>query len=285
MAEWHDLLVCPRCGGGLAERAGALACETGHAFDIARQGYVNLLLGGAHTGTADTSAMVAARAAFLARGHFSVVDEALVDAVSRATAGVDGCILDVGAGTGEHLAAVLDRVPGRIGLALDLSKHAARRAAHVHERVGAVVCDAWGRLPVRDGAAVAVMSVFAPRNAAEFARVLVPGGVLVVVAPTVAHLAELVAALGMVRVDPQKEERLEAALGSRFHRTRSTLVERELQLSHEDVLAAALMGPSAHHLSAAEVEARILGLDEPVVARLSVNVSTWSRNEGVVIGR
>ncbi len=251
-------------------------CEHGHAFDIARQGYVSLLPGGAHTGTADTPAMVAARAAFLARGHFSAIDEALVDAVSQATAGVDGCILDVGAGTGEHLAAVLERVPRRIGLALDLSKHAARKAARAHERIGAVVCDAWARLPVRDGVAAAVLSVFAPRNAAEFARVLVPGGVLVVVAPTVAHLAELVAALGMVSVDPHKEERLQAALGSHFHRTGSTRVERELRQSHEDALAATLMGPSAHHLSAAEVEARLSALREPVVTKLSVAVSTWS---------
>lgn len=285
MAEWHSLLACPHCGGGLTERAGALVCESGHAFDIARQGYVNLLPGGAHTGTADTPAMVAARAAFLARGHFSAIDQALGDLVSDSIAGVDGCILDVGAGTAEHLAAVLDRLPDRVGLALDLSKHAAHRAARAHERIGAVVCDAWGRLPVRDGAAAAVMSVFAPRNAAEFARVIAPGGTLVVVAPTVAHLAELVAALGMVSVDPQKEERLEAALGNHFRRTGSTLLERELLLSHDDALAAALMGPSAHHLSAAEADARVRVLPEAFVTALSITVSIWEPAGGITDGR
>lgn len=275
MALWHSLLACPNCGGVLSERSGAIACDNGHAFDIARQGYVNLLSGGAHTGTADTPAMVAARAAFLARGHLSAIDQAVGDLVSESIAGVAGCILDVGAGTGEHLAAVLDHMPDRIGLALDLSKHAAQRAARAHERISAVVCDAWGRLPVRDGAAAAVMSVFAPRNAAEFARVLAPGGMLVVVAPTVVHLAELVAALGMVSVDPRKEERLEAALGSRFRRVGSTLVEHELSLSHDDALAAAMMGPSAHHLSAPEAERRVSRLGEPFATVLSVTVSTW----------
>lgn len=280
MAEWHELLACPHCGAGLAERAGAVACENGHAFDIARQGYVNLLPPNAHTGTADTPAMVAARAAFLARGHFSVLDEALASAVSEAVDGISGCIIDAGAGTGQHLAAVLDALPDRVGLALDISKHAAQRAARIHERIGAVVCDAWAGLPVRSGVAAAVMSVFAPRNAAEFARVLAPGGALVVVAPSDRHLTELVSALGLVSVDPDKEARLAATLGGHFHQVRSVSVTRELLFSHDDVLAAALMGPSAHHLTAAEVETRVAALAEPYLTTLSVTVSTWEPLEG-----
>lgn len=275
MAEWHALLACPHCGTGLVAREGALACQNGHTFDIARQGYVNLLPGGASTGTADTQAMVSARAAFLARGHFSAIDEALAEAVRRAVDGVPGCIIDAGAGTGEHLAAVLDRLPGRIGLALDLSKHAARRAARAHGRIGAVVCDAWGRLPVRDGVAAAVTSVFAPRNGAEFARVLAPGGALVVVTPRQGHLAELVSVLGMVSVDPQKEERLESALGGHFRRVADVCVDRAMLLQHDEALSAAMMGPSAHHLSPAEAEERVSALPEPFGTVLSVTVSTW----------
>lgn len=284
MAEWHALLACPHCGGGLTEYAGTLACDNGHSFDIARQGYVNLLPGGAQTGTADTPAMVTARAAFLARGYFSAIDDALADVVSQVAAGVPGCMIDAGAGTGEHLAAVLDRLPGRIGLALDLSKHAAQRAARAHVRIGAVVCDAWGTLPVRNRVAAVVTSVFAPRNAAEFARVLAPGGALVVVTPNLGHLAELVAALGMVSVDPHKEERLEVSLGGYFRRAGVTLVERELLLGPADALAAAMMGPSAHHMGAAEAEERVLALEDPFATALSVTVSTWKPLGGPIDG-
>lgn len=275
MAEWHALLACPHCAEALGETGGVLACRNGHSFDIARQGYVNLLPGGARPATADTAQMVAARAAFLSHGHFSALDDALAEAVDRAAAGVPGCIVDLGAGTGEHLRAVLDAMPGRLGLALDISKHAAKRAAHAHERTGAVVCDAWGTLPVRDGVAAAVTCVFAPRNAAESARVLAPGGALVVVVPTGHHLAELVGALGMLNVDPRKEERLEAGLGSHFTRRESLLVERELRLSRDDALAAALMGPSAHHLEPDEVERRVAALGEPIATMLSVTVGVW----------
>lgn len=277
MAEWHALLSCPHCGAGLEERDGALTCTTGHAFDLARQGYVNLLPGDARAGTADTPEMVAARAAFLGGGHFLPLDEALADAAVEAADGADGCVVDIGAGTGEHLAAVLECLPGRTGLALDISKHAARRAARAHPRIGALVCDAWGSLPIRDGVAAIVMCVFAPRNAEEFARVLVPTGALIVATPTARHLEELIAPLGLVTVDPRKEERLEVTLGGRFERVATRLVEHDMRLSAEDVSAVVSMGPSARHTRPAEIQARVAALAEPVTATLSVNVTTWRR--------
>ncbi len=78
--------------------------------------------------------------------------------------GVPGCAADVGAGPGYYLAAVLGQLPGRAGLALDVSKFALRRAARAHPRIGAVAADAWRRLPVADGAAAVVVNVFAPRS-------------------------------------------------------------------------------------------------------------------------
>lgn len=275
MTEWHALLACPHCGAGLTEADGALVCKRGHSFDIARQGYVNLLPGGASAGTADTEQMVAARAAFLARGHFAPLVAALVEAVERVASGVSGCILDVGAGTGEHLVAVLERLPNRAGLALDISKHAVRRAARAYPRMGAAVCDAWATLPVRDGVAAAVMSVFSPRNAAEFARVLAPGGALVVVTPTERHLAELIGPLGMLSVDPRKEERLAATLAGHFERESERVVESEMALTRNDARAVAMMGPSAHHVDPVELDRCAAALIEPVTATLSVTVSTW----------
>jgi len=269
-------LVCPVCRQTLAEAAGALLCENGHTFDLARQGYVNLLAGGAQTGTADTPGMVAARATFLERGHYAPVADVLAEAAAQAVApGASGLVLDVGGGTGYYLAAVLDRLPGRTGLVLDISKHAARRAARTHERASAVVCDAWGALPVGDGAAALVLSVFAPRNAPEFARVLGPGGALVTVTPTARHLTELVGALGLVSVDARKDERLADSLGEAFERVGSETVERPLALSRDDVLAAVGMGPSARHVTATALEEGVASLPEPTPVTLSVAVTTW----------
>lgn len=73
-------LRCPICGhpltGATEGTARTLACPHRHSFDIARQGYVNLLAGRApHAG--DTGEMVAARADFLAAGHYDLISRAL----------------------------------------------------------------------------------------------------------------------------------------------------------------------------------------------------------------
>ena len=49
-----EFLMCPHCRGDLALAGGSVRCPNDHAFDVARQGYVSLLPGDAHTGTADT---------------------------------------------------------------------------------------------------------------------------------------------------------------------------------------------------------------------------------------
>jgi 23S rRNA (guanine745-N1)-methyltransferase len=271
------LLRCPHCGAELASASGAVRCGAGHSFDVARQGYLNLLPGDARTGTADTAAMVEARERFLAAGHYAPIAAALATACEQAVAG-EGCVVDVGAGTGHYLATALDRLAGgRVGLALDISKHALRRAARAHPGIGAVGCDAWQPLPVRDGVATLALSVFAPRDPDELARILAPSGALVVVTPTRRHLAELVPAVGMLTVQERKRERLEGKLGGAFASEAETEVETELLLSHDDLAALVAMGPSARHLDGPQVTDRVAALPEPFGVTLSVRLATYRR--------
>ena len=142
------------------------------------------------------------------------------------------------------------------------------------------MCDAWGRLPLRDDSAAAIMSVFAPRNPAEFSRVLAPGGALVVVTPNPEHLASLVGSLGLVTVEPGKAERLEAQLEPYFGMVESERYERELLLSRQEVTALVGMGPSARHIREEELAARLEEMDEPIATTLSVTIGTWTNKEG-----
>lgn len=270
-------LACPLCEAPLSRRGGSLRCEVGHSFDIARQGYASLLPGDAHTGTADTAAMLEARDAFFAAGHFDAIVRAVAERGSALLAGGGtGCVVDVGAGPGRYLAAVLDAAPGRAGVALDLSKHAARRAARAHPRVAAAVADTWGRLPVATGAAALVLDVFAPRNAAEFRRILVPGGTLIVVTPTARHLREAVEALGLLAVDEDKDERLSAQMEADFTLEDEEMLEAALALSHADLAHVALMGPSAWHVEQEALAARIAAHREPFATAASVRIATYS---------
>lgn len=270
-----DVLRCPVCGQPLVEGDAALRCESRHSFDVARQGYVNLLAGkGRRTGTADTAEMVAARGAFLTAGHYQPLVDALTSVVAEVS-DPDGIVLDAGAGTGHYLAAVLDRLPSAAGLAMDVSTYALRRAARAHPRLGAVVWDVWERLPIASGAIALVLDVFAPRNAEEFRRVLRPGGTLVVATPTRAHLAELVRPLGLVSVDERKDERLEVALGEYFTAHSREPVAWPMRLDLATAAHVVRMGPSAHHVPAETLRAGLERLGHTVEVTASVTVSVY----------
>ena len=257
-----------------------MGCPQGHSFDVARQGYVNLLPGGRSVPGGDTPGMVSARDAFLAAGHLAPVAAALAEearAATRAAPGENGCVAEAGAGTGYYLAAVLNALPGdRPGLALDASKASLRRAARAHPRIGAVGCDVWHGLPVADDAAAVVLNVFAPRNGAEFHRILAPGGRLLVVTPNPDHLRELVTELGLLTVDEDKPERLARSLDPWFRRVATREITTTRPLSRAAVRAAVLMGPSAWQAAARGSVARIDGLPDPLPVTLSVTLSTWT---------
>jgi 23S rRNA (guanine745-N1)-methyltransferase len=260
-------LRCPVCGEGLTAAQRSLRCPRGHGFDIARQGYVNLTVGRMpHTG--DTAEMVAARADFLAAGHYDLVTHALADAARQAPAGL---VLDAGTGTGWHLAGVLDAVPQAVGLGLDVSKPALRRAARAHPRAGAALADLWR--PLADDSAAVLLNVFAPRNGAEFHRVLRSDGMLLVATPAADHLGELVTALGLLRVDPGKADRVAGTLGGWFAPAGARTHRRRLSLTHAEVRTLAGMGPSAWHADPARLDAGIAALPAPVTVTAAVDIT------------
>jgi 23S rRNA (guanine745-N1)-methyltransferase len=273
-------LQCPHCGGELTREAAVLRCARGHAFDIARQDYVNLLPGRPPAEPPDTPAMVAARAAFLAAGHFEPIARALADAAERAAgAAPGGCIVDFGAGPGYYLAAVLDRLASCTGVALDISRPALRRAARAHARLGAVGCDVHRAVPVRTGVARLVLDVFAPRNPPEMRRILEPDGALIVVSPTPEHLCELAAGPGLLAVDPAKAARMERALAPHFIPESRATCTFTLRLDHEALEALTGMGPSAWHRDAEAWRSWVRGQPSPLAVTASVHLGVWRPRE------
>ncbi|HEY0237498.1 MAG TPA: methyltransferase domain-containing protein [Friedmanniella sp.] len=284
LAAVADLLACPTC----AERdrpdtplvldGTSLRCPLDHTYDVARQGHVNLL-GRAVPRNADGPEMVAARERFLGSGAYDRVGDALAVAARRSSADAPA-VLDVGAGPGWYLDRVLAgfaqaRRTGR-GIALDVSPAAARRAARSRQDVGAVVADAWGRFPVQSASIDVALSVFAPRQPAELARVLVPGGVALVVSPLPEHLAALREAWGLLDVEPGKQERLAATFAEHLEPVDELDVRYPVSVdvaALEDLVA---MGPNAFHGPAGT---RVPGGRSEVPAEIDVAVrlSAWRR--------
>lgn len=222
-------LRCPICRGGFGR---PMVCANGHNFDISQ--YVHLGTG-RKLPEGDTAAMVEARSAFLGKGHYAPLAEAVGTH--------DGLVVDLGSGPGYYLAQAMSG--SAIGLAFDVSKPALRRAAKL-PRVGAVLTDTWRDLPLRDAAADVLLNIFAPRNGPEMHRVLKPGGLLIVATPTPRHLLAMRREFGLLEVDPSKEDRLSQSL-SRFELQSERLVEWEMDLSEVDAQRLVDMGPNAFH--------------------------------------
>ena len=244
-----------------------LVSESGHSYDVAKQGYVTLAAGKGIGHEGDSLEMVNSRETFLSNGHFApfveAVSDAVADVVERAAGDADPIVMEAGAGTGYYLAHTLDLIEGARGVGLDVSVPAAKHLAKSHPRVGAVVADVWEQLPIRTGSVHALAVVFAPRNPAEFARVLVDGGEAVMLVADQGHLDELREPLGILGVEDGKIERLVAqSAGHLAPAADPELIEFPMQLGRDAIAAQVGMSPSARHLDPEVLQARLAELPE-----------------------
>ncbi|MBW8793099.1 MAG: methyltransferase domain-containing protein [Streptomyces sp.] len=269
LERFLDLLRCPTCRTHrLHPDRGALHCPAGHAFDVARHGYAALLTGTRAT-SGDDAAMAQARDRFLATGTYTPIRD-VVARLAADSAPEQATVVDVGCGTGHYLAGLLDQLPGACGLGLDTSVRALRSAARAHVRAAAAAWDVFRPFPLADAVADVVLNVFAPRNPAEFHRVLRPAGRLVVARPTGRHLAELRGRVpAMVTIDPAKEQRLHRALDPSFEATVTEHVEFTVPLTQQNALDLVGMTPSARHVSSANLTDDHLLPDQVTVSVLA----------------
>lgn len=182
-------LLCPICGAPLAKGEKALVCPSHHSFDIARQGYVNLLpVQQKHSqDPGDTREQVLSRRAFLDTGTYAPILEALIEAAREY--GASGELLDVGCGEGYYCAG-LSRALGLPLTGVDISKEAVRAAAARYKGPN-WLCATAAHLPVGDESVGLLTSLFALTLPEEFLRVLSPGGLYIQVVAAEDHLLGL----------------------------------------------------------------------------------------------
>ena len=183
-----SVLICPVCGAPLERRSGNFDCAARHSFDIAREGYCNLLPVNRHRSRypGDAPELVRARRAFLDADYYAPLRSALAAHIPG------GVVLDACCGEGYYTAALAESADAMYGF--DIAKDAVRLAAKRDKRTQYFVAGLHA-IPVQSGSIDLLTHVFAPFAEAEFTRILKGGGTLVHVMPGAEHLMGLKRAL------------------------------------------------------------------------------------------
>lgn len=182
-----QILSCPVCQELLSTQEKRLVCPQGHSFDIARQGYVNLLCGKGGAVHGDNALMISARNRFLSAGYYAPLAKAFAAAV-REHAVKDAILLDIGCGEGYYTAyakEALCDVSGEV-FAFDISKDALKMASR--RRCATLFAASAYLMPVSDESVDMVSLLFSPFCREEILRVLKKDGIFIMVYPASRHL-------------------------------------------------------------------------------------------------
>jgi 23S rRNA (guanine745-N1)-methyltransferase len=243
--EVMTTLRCPVCRTDLLIEGKRYLCGAGHSFDIARQGYVNLLLSSQRSSNApgDSTEMIADRRLFLDAGHYLPLRDLVLHRLDRLAGQLPDRqqqVLDLGCGEGYYTAAFADPAKRRV-YGLDISKPALLLAA---KRSDAVTwCIGTSRaLPFHDRSLDVVLNIFCRPHVAETQRVLSENGVLLLVGPGTNHLQELRAVL-YDDVIKQESHSLGEILKSGFAVQRSEVLNYEITLKGAAIGQLARMTP------------------------------------------
>ena len=245
--EAHWPLACPLDGLPLQNEEHSWRCPRGHCFDVARQGYINLLAAQHKRSKSpgDSKAMVAARAAFLRTGLYRPIADAIAEQMVQHSQPGALTVADMGCGEGYYLSQLVnqlaERHPARMitALGIDISKWAILAAAKQSTLAGWVVASNRNP-PLLDDSVDWLLSVFGFAHFDGFQKPLKPGGQLLMVDAGPGHLLELRQQL-YETVKVSEPPALEEAFGYGFSLaeecTMSFTVALESQQSIHDLLS------------------------------------------------
>ena len=182
-------LICPLCAQPLIREEHRYICGANHSFDIARQGYVNLLtVQEKHSlNPGDTREQVLSRRAFLESNAYAPIVDTLISVAKQY--GASGPLLDVGCGEGYYSSRLADALGCEL-IGMDISKEAVRCASAKYKQ-GTWICATASHIPVPDHSIGTVTSLFALTMPEEFRRCLCKHGLYLQVIAAEDHLMGL----------------------------------------------------------------------------------------------
>jgi len=234
-----------------------LGCSNGHRFDVAREGYINLLATnrrGSRT-PGDSLDMLQARRTFLELGHYQPVANALIAMVGR-LADPARPLVDLGCGEGWYTEQLATHRATSSTWGLDVAKQAVAMASR---RPGVLGVVASARdLPFQPGSFGAAVSVFAPRWVEPFAAVADRDALFVGVGPGEQHLNELAS---LIYDDVRPHDTVAFDDESRVSRAATERITFSLDLSPETGLRELFLMTPYYWQTSAERQAQVMQLD------------------------
>jgi len=186
--------ICPLCQTHFTQTSNTQVCENNHHFDIAKEGYLNLLPVNAKNSKnpGDNKEMMMARRTFLDSGGYQPLAEKLANLVTKLLADKDNAtLLDLGCGEGYYTNLLANQLPESATItALDISKVAIRYAAKRYKTINFCVASAYD-VPLEDNSLDALIRIYAPSLDSELQRLIKQDGYLITVTPAPRHLFEL----------------------------------------------------------------------------------------------
>jgi 23S rRNA (guanine745-N1)-methyltransferase len=257
-----SLFQCPVCSSALVEGERQYFCRKGHSFDIARKGYVNLLLP-SHIGAGDPGdpkEMIECRRDFLNKGYYENfsdhLNEALISQVSDIDKTKEISILDAGCGEGYYTSRLRNRLLGMDDTkaasmyGIDVSKAAIHYASGRDKNIRFAVASTY-HTPILSNSMDAILCIFAPRDEQEFTRILKPSGKLIVAAPGAQHL------LGFKKALYEESDVIgqKGTVGEGFELLKNMNVSYDIHLKvAEDIFNLLMMTPYSRHTNQEAVE-------------------------------
>ena len=184
----NSVITCPNCSSVLKLNERSLICSNNHCFDIAKQGYVNLLQGSKKYDNYD-KASFENRKTVLEAGLYDAILEFIIEYIGKFPEKEN--ILDVGCGEGYYS----NKIAGRLHkntFAFDISKDSIALAARAdRENLVKWFVSDLAHIAVKDGSMDFILDIFSPANYDEFSRILKSDGRLIKVVPGENHLAEI----------------------------------------------------------------------------------------------
>lgn len=278
------IFACPVCGEPLPRADGFYACANSHVFDVARDGYVNLLLAQQRRSKDPgySSGMIQARRRIFDAGLYERLADGIALLILSYLSPVVGqkIILDAGCGEGYYLRRLAEAT-GRSSVedsvlrcGLDISKHGIRQAARRDHR-GVYAVSSIFRMPVLPKRVHLLLSHFSPIGPDDFYRVVAPGGTVLVGGPGADHLYAL---KRLIYAEPSRQEASGAStvLGG-FTRVAEHRIRYPLVIRGEG-LVADLLAMTPFYWSAKEDAQKRLGALDALDSEIDVVIRAYRRD-------